>query len=269
MNSKEIKDKAFFVVALLAAFLAFSSFKDSLSSIYLSIANHNYNLLHIVIFFVGLLTISVYFYALDYIKYSFGKYQNFLLFRMINPIANFFYAIAILFPVFILFVWIVGSSPTYDFLKANTHTMEIFDSFGAVLLVLTGFFSAYFRDKMQNDDLARKLEKVQNTYIQTALKFYDKEFYGGTVLEVFNALEQFLRENLLKIGRYTESVSIDRLLELAQKNNIINGKDAKDIRDLRIQRNQYVHRTGQISKQNAEAAISLMKKFLENKPVNK
>jgi len=110
MGKDLAKEKSLFVVALFGAFLAFSSFKTDLSMIYITINNSQFSLLSLMVIFVVLLAISVYLFALDFVKYSFGKYQNFFGFKAIIPLANFFYSLAILFPIIIIFSWFLSIS---------------------------------------------------------------------------------------------------------------------------------------------------------------
>ena len=66
MNERDNKDKAIVIVGFLAIFLAFSSFKSEFSQIYLSIGESKYSIFNLLVFFIILLTISVYLFALDY-----------------------------------------------------------------------------------------------------------------------------------------------------------------------------------------------------------
>jgi HEPN domain-containing protein len=264
MNDKDIKDKAIFIVGFLAVFLALSSFKDELKAIHLLIGEGSYSLFHIILFFVTLLTISTYLYALDYLKYSFSRYQNSFIFKWIIPTANFFYFIAILYPILVLLFWIIGSGPLYNFTKQNTHTIRIFDLVGVLSLGMLGIYSAYLATKKAKIEEIEKVERLKTGYLQKALQLFENKFYGETVIETYKVLEQLLREKLLREKNLTTRyISIKQLIELALNKKILDKKSVHLIDELRIARNKGVHSSEPITRENAEFFINSVRTILE------
>ncbi len=269
MNDKQIQDKAFFVVGLLAAFLAFSTFKDDLSKIGLIIGNRIYPLFGIMIFFIILLTISVYLYALDYLRFNFGKYQNFFLFRWIIPLANFFYSFAMLFPILVIFFWIIGSEPFYGFAKQHEHAVIIFDGIAGSILAISSFFNAIRLTRRTVREATETIEKLKDSYLERALKLFDNKFYAETVIEAQKTLEEYLKEKLLEEKDLTTKyMGMRQLLDFADKNNIFSDKKYISlIKDLIGIRNKAVHSSDPITKEQAEFALEVVKNTFKDEGI--
>ena len=115
MDNKNIKDKALFIIGLMAIFLSLTTFKDSLSLILVPAGTQTFTLWNLIVFLISTLMVSVYLFALSYIQPSFGKYQNNLIikwvFNIIIFIANFCYSVALILPIVAIGVSIFASSP--------------------------------------------------------------------------------------------------------------------------------------------------------------
>ncbi len=269
MNDKDVKDKAVFIVGFLAIFLTVASFKEELSRIYLAIGEHSYSVFHIFIFFISLLIISVYLFALDYLRYSFGRYQNFFIFRWIIPLANFFYSAAILFPILVLIFWIFGSEPIYGFTKQHENILHTFDVIGGILISIVAISNSIFITRKAKKEAAENMEKLRAAYLDRAIKLFNNKFYGEAIVEVYKVLEQALKEKLLKEKDFsTKYIPIKRLIELALKENILDEKSVSLIKDLQAIRNKGVHLSDPITKDDAEFFINAIRKILENEKFN-
>ncbi|HEU0081039.1 MAG TPA: HEPN domain-containing protein [Candidatus Paceibacterota bacterium] len=265
MNDKDIKEKAIFVVGLLAAFLAFSAFKEELSKISLIIFGSNFSLLGIMIFFAILLSISVYLYALDYLRYSLGKYQNFFILRWIIPLGNFFFSLAILSPILVLVAWIFGSKEVIDFAESHAQFAKNLDVILGLVLVVFSIFNAYKLTKETKRTIVKSFETVRSLYLQRALKLFENKFYTETVIEVYKTLEQFLKERIFEDkGLTTKNSGMRELMDLVIKNKVIDKKYIPLIEDLRGLRNKAAHSLNPASKEDAQFALNLVKELLES-----
>jgi hypothetical protein len=264
MNEKLVKDKAIYVVGLLSAFLAFSTFKEELYNIKILLNNHSYSLLYFIVFFVILLSISVYLYALDYVKYSFGKYQNFILFRAIIPLANFFYSIAILFPLLVLLSVLISLSP---FLTSvgNSKILLYFDIVGGIFIGVFSVINALFLTKKERKNEVATIEESKVSYLERALKLFNGHFYTETIVEASKVLELTLRKKLLEEkGLKTENFGMLQILRTAQENNLIEPETIKKIKELQILRNHAVHSAKSFSESEARIALDLTKEVMQN-----
>lgn len=265
MTDRDIKEKAVFVVGLLAAFLAFSFFKDDLSQKYLLIANQPYSLWHSTVFFVILLAISVYLYALNYIRYSFGRFQNFFVFRWIIPTANFFYSLAILYPIIVLIAWVLGSEPIYGFALQHQKAMGVFDIVATLVALALAGADAFFSRMRQKREEAQSIEANKVSYLERAIRLIDQGFYGEALMEAQKVLEQYLREKLLsKEGSSPRFVSMRQLVQMAEIAKIVDAKHIAPIKDLQDLRNKAAHSSDPVTKAQADFGLRLVKQVLEN-----
>ena len=265
MNDQQIKDKAIFVVGLLAAFLAFSTFKEDLIKINFYISGKPFNLLGGILIFILLLTFSVYLYALDYVRYSFGKYQNFMLFRLIIPLANFFYSAAVLFPVLIFFMWLISILPIKNFAQKHEVGILVFDIVGVLIVIVISIFNSISTTRRQKQKDAEEIEALRSNYLQRAFDLFKNSFFGESIMEAFKALDLYLREKLLeKDTLSTKFTNIKDLTNLAIKYKIIDPKSLPALEDLRGMRNQAAHSLKPFTKEQAEFAINTVRSILEH-----
>lgn len=269
MNEALTKDKAIFVVALLGAFLAFSPFKDDLSNIYILIGNIKYTLLGIMITFIALLALSVYLYALDYIRYNFGKYQNAFVFRCIIPVANFFYSVAILFPLLILFLWIVSFGSSISFVKKYFFIIWIFDFIGSVAVGILSIKNSVFLRKEAKKEELESIEKAKAIALQRAIQLLCGDFYRESMMESFKALELALREILLQNDSLHEPqfINVIQLANMALENKLINKNTLSEIQKLQSLRDKIIHSWVEVTKDQANFALKVVRDILE-KDVN-
>lgn len=263
MNNKQINEKALFVVGLLATFLAFSSYKETLIFIKLDIGGHGVSLWSLMTSFVIFLALTVYFYALDYLRYSFGKYQNFFLFRGIIPIANFFYSVAILSPILVIFFWIASDPYIFGFLSKYKHAAEIFDVIGIIAIAIGSIFNSRVLSREAKLKEAEAMDELKNGFLQRASQLYQNDFFAETIFESQKALELYLRERLLSDRDiYTRNIKLSDLFNLAQKNNLVDEKTLVKLKMLRQQRNAIAHSQINATKEEAFSALNLVRDVL-------
>lgn len=264
MNNKQISDKAIFVVGLLAAFMAFSVFKDGLSKIFLNIGGNPVNLWGMMKVFLVLLTLSVYLYSLDLLRYSFGRFQNFILFRIPIIAANFFYFSAIIFPIFILLFWILSDPIVMGFMDSHKQGVISFDIIAITALVSGSVVFSFLQNRLQKNYEISRIDKLKSDYLQRALRLYNNKFYSETVSESFKALELFLRERLLEEKNFqTKYIPLSELIYLANKKELFNSESLKKITELQRKRNLFVHTKEKASEKDAFDALNVVRDMLE------
>jgi len=265
MENDQIKDKAIFVVGLMAAFLAFSSYKEELSQIHLQIGQRTPTLSSLFLFFIGILSLSVYFFAIHYLKFNYPRFQNSFVFKTAGFLANMFYSLGILFPLFILLLWIVPIIPTppNKFMPA----VLAFDIFGGIFAVSLAIFNAV---SQQNERRKKEIENIDQNKahaLQHALQLFENKFYGEAIVESFKVLEIFLREILLqKLGIYTEGISPSRIIEVTIKHEILDKRAANQVNKLRKIRNLAVHSDKPVRRREAERVLKAVRSILESVP---
>lgn len=139
-KESNIINKSIFSVGLIALFLSTYQFRDYFSRIIIqNNEKSSISLFSVIISFCFLLVVSVYLYALYYVKYSFGdRVQRWFIFKVILFFAELFYFLAMFLPLLILIMLIV------DALNIPYQSILVFDIIGTVILLLFGIISAVF-----------------------------------------------------------------------------------------------------------------------------
>jgi hypothetical protein len=102
-----MKDKSAFVVGLLGVVVALAPFKDSLARSQLNFGFAYVSVLTLIYISLGVLFLSTYVFALEYVKDGFKSLDNLPVFRYLQLIGNLLYFVAILSPFIYLFLWTV------------------------------------------------------------------------------------------------------------------------------------------------------------------
>lgn len=130
MKEDPIKERALFALGLLGVSLALIPFKESFRHIvfFYTQEGRPITVLGVWGIFTGLASISVYFYALAFLKYSYSdKIQSGKVFRSISWLGNFFYAAALFYPLLTLVGTIGNTLPIAPFLRKYTYGFLAFD----------------------------------------------------------------------------------------------------------------------------------------------
>lgn len=263
MNDKSVSEKGIFIVGLLAAFLAFSSFKNELSVIYLSINGQDFSLLKLMMFFIVLLTLSVYLYALDYLKYSVGEYQNLFIFKILIPIGDFVYSLAMIFPVIVALGALLSSGPMENFLS-KYNIIALIQNLALLSAVLFSWFYSYTISKKKREEIILYLGDNVSASLYRGLELMDDNYFAEAVLSFQKSLESYLREKLLeKKNLSSDKIPLRELIRLAANNKIINEDILDEVYQLVKIRNIAVHSSEPITREHAEFAFRILDQILD------
>lgn len=140
-------NKSIFAVGLIAIFLSMYQFRDELNSIIIQgSGKSSISLFAVIVVFCFLLIISVYLYALNYIKYSFKEnIQGWFIFKAIIFLANLFYFLAMFFPLLVFIIAII------NILNIPIKNILIFDIIGVLILGVFGIISAIASYRNRNN----------------------------------------------------------------------------------------------------------------------
>ncbi|MBP9711177.1 MAG: HEPN domain-containing protein [Candidatus Pacebacteria bacterium] len=265
MSDVQIKDKALYAVALMAAFLAFSTFKTEMSAMFVPIGSFSFSLLSIMLFFVFLLTLAVYLYGLEYVRYSFPKYQNFFLFRMIVPAANFVYTVAITFPLLVFVMWLISITPLYALAKEHTFWVTVFDTLAILVALIAGVFNSYSLKRQTLRKHTEIIEQLRGNSLRTAFSLFKSKLYSVSIFEAYRALEALLKEILLeKKGFTTERLDRQAIIDMAIREEVIESKFIPILKEIKIQRNAAVHGSEERTEEEARNVLNAVKSIIEH-----
>lgn len=267
-ESINFSTKLEFIVGFFAIIFALTTFKDKLELIKLDILIGSFSLFSLILFFSGLLFVSIYLYALNYIRYDFPALLRIKLLswlKYIEFLARLAYFIAIISPLFLLILCCI--SLVIKLLPAipsdfKTHLGEI----TLVLALLVSFIMQLLRFREEKSTIMEKLKEEERRFSLKAKNLYKKGLYDFVLLNLYNSLTKLIGSRLVeKYGLDIGRISSKALIDLAEKNKLISKNDIAFINDLRILRNQVAHETltEKISKNKAEFFMNRINKIID------
>jgi hypothetical protein len=173
MPEDQIYNKSIFAIGLIAAVLALNPLIGDLNHviIFKDAKDGNLTLAGVLLIFVLFLSVSVYLYALNYIKYGYEKEaRNNLFFKIIIWSANFFYSIAVGFPL-LVFLMVITNSVGFIYALEKFRTEAIiFDIIGSAVLVGMSIYDATNTFKSENKKRIVGNSKVKRKIINNPSK---------------------------------------------------------------------------------------------------
>lgn len=266
-------NKLEFIVGFFAIIFALTSFKDKLELIKLDILIGSFSLFSLISFFLGLLFVSIYLYALNYIRYDFPallkiKWLSWL--GYIEFLARLAYFITIIiFPLFLLITCCISSViKVLPAIPSNFKTLlsEITGVVVALVFVLVSFIMQLLRFREEKSALMEKLKEKERRFSLKAKNLYEKGSYDFFLLNIYNSLTKLIGSRLVeKYGLDIGRISSKALIDLAEKNKLISKNDLAFINDLRILRNQVAHGTltEKISKNKVEFFMNRINEIID------
>lgn len=260
------KDKAIFSVGLLAALLAFGPFRTDFQQIILfgQPNKPQLSLLGVLLFFTFLLAVSVYLFALDYVKYGFNlKVQNHFIFKAISFLANTTYLVAIFFPLLIVIMAIMSIPPINAFALKYRNGMLIFDVVGGGIYLIFIVWNTIEKIKKTKQEKVLVAENKENDALENATKLFRENYFAESILNSYKVLEFGLIKQLLKEGAIIPPRTPFReIRNLAIARNVLTEKLKANLDDLAQIRNRAAHENVPITKEQAEFALNVVREAL-------
>jgi len=212
--------------------------------------------------FVSLLALSVYFYALALIKFE--KLTSFF-----QGFGNWTYAISLLFPPFILTIYII--SLLLKLISPIFKSDNITTSISFLLGITSSVFASFLVNKVQakfkkegDKQNAERMKAFEINSLKKAKTLFQSSYYDLVFIELWNTLElSFKRAFLQKAIPFPEKSAI-KLIEIIKKNNLLPSNLVDELEAIRNLRNKSAHPQAglSVSKQQAENAIRNTEKIL-------
>jgi len=102
----KLREKVSFLVAFVGIVISLIPSDENFGEVVIDFGFIDTNPLTLLYITLGLLFISSYFYALDYIKYGFKRLESWAIFRYLQNFANAIYVIAVLSPLAYFLIWV-------------------------------------------------------------------------------------------------------------------------------------------------------------------
>lgn len=253
------RSKTDFILAFAAIALTFFPFRESvLFRVDLGFAEVPIGVM--VNLFLGALGLSVYFYAIDSLKYSRKNFEKNKLsigfFKVTHFLAQFLYIYALVGPLVIAFLWLFVELATVAIPSITQNLETISTVLAGALGLLTGFFAK--SQVNQQRELKNELFQTKINESGRELNYLvQREMWSAAIMTAFINLEIALNQKLSEIGIDSKKMQFYRQLEILKYNRTISEQDFKDISSVRQLRNRVAHTHEKISKQEALKAIDL------------
>lgn len=258
MVSIRFNDKIGFVIAFFTAIIALYPFKDKIDAYDIDILIGSFSLSSLVMVFLGLLFLSIYLYALNYIRYDFPRLLTVRYLKYVEYLAHLFYFVAVLvYPLFLLVMW--GVSSLLELLSLKLYLLkDIFFMVASVVFVLFSLIIQVKRFIERELELSEAMVEEERQFVLKTKEIYQEKIYGMTLMTVYAGLMKVIKLRLLKdFGLDVNRVDSRRLINLIDKHKLLSSEDITFLHDLRMIRNRMAHGelAKSITKEKAKAFI--------------
>jgi len=266
-TTEELKfnEKAGFIVALFVAFIALNFYSSAFSNIELYLGPYKYPLMYLFNIMLAALFISVYFFALDYVRT--GSMRGWKIFRYFQTLGNIWYA----FSLIILPVVFLIHGVSYGINLLTTLPEDYAFIVSAVLGFITGIISMLISvksgntiTKKQREEEVKRIQIIEEESLKQAEELFKESFYAPALIEMGRVIEIVLQKRLLKEKNIdAKRYNLPQLITLAIKNKLIDSKIENSINEIRVMRNKAAHLDTTFSEKDALWALSETNKILK------
>ncbi len=245
------KAKIGFALALLGVVFAVQPLVGSLLASVLQVFSLRIPIRYFVVAFVGLLSLTVYVYALDFLV---ERPQSWL-----RKTGNVLYAVSLAIPLLVPVLWLVNAIGSALLSTASTVVMSIGQSVlsiaGAVLGALFSWSTARRLGHTDEVAIELKLSTDEAGHIRRATEMLSAGHYDLAIVEAFRAVESAMLGALWRRGQSIRPGRPGDLVSAARQAEVLPTETLGLLVELRAARNRAVHGDGQFDRQFAEARI--------------
>jgi HEPN domain-containing protein len=254
------KIKIPFSLALLAAMFAISPLIQKYGDVSYILFGMTITLNFIYLLFCISLGASVYFYAI-------GLVGDRPLFDLINKVGHIVYALALIVPPLFLILYPV--SMITDFLISafrSTLFSKIVEYGGSVAIGAAATFigNLIFR-AFASRDRKEKIDRLsvqENHLLSRARQLFQQGYYDLAATKSWKAVEVALNKTFETAGVRTRGQTINALLDLARKRELLNSREIEELMRVRQIRNTAVHTERRVTKEEAESVLDVSDKII-------
>jgi hypothetical protein len=266
MSEINFNEKAGFIVAFFASFIALSQFSEEIKKVTLSLGTYHYSLISLFISMALLLFISVYFYACDYTR-NFSANEN-KYSKWLRSAGNFMFSLSLFILPFAflihLFSYGIGLISTI-----NMDTKEAFSLVVSIISAMVGMLATLTVTKSitqkQKYETLRTIQSNEERSLKQAEELYQQDFYSPALIEMGKVIEISLQKKLMQ-NKNIDSINYNpsQLINSALKNNVITSEQVSQIQKIRELRNKAAHLDLSFNKKDAEDALNLTRNILKS-----
>ncbi len=259
-----MKDKIAFVVALIGVVIALAPFKEQLQLIQLNFGFATVSILRLMYLSLGILFLSAYFFALDFIKDGFKFLDGFPVFKYLQLAGNISYFIAVLSPFLYSIIWLVvqlyilSPVPHIDIQKYSPIISIAFSS----IALLVSVRAALRKNQLQMNEKEEILDQSAMNASTEARKLVENRMWSLSIIESFRSLELNLNKKVVELGIDSTRMSSHRAAEILWHNEVITEQDFRKIMYIRELRNRAAHSSVEFGEKEARQTIEMVKSLL-------
>lgn len=247
----KISDKTEFVLAFAALIIGLGVFSSDLKQININFGFKSFSLWDIGSVILLLLLLSIYLYALDYVRYGIPRIENWKLFKTLQRIAHFLYLFAIILPLLIALIWpvafLLSKLPVTNIQNYVSYIVTIF----SILISIGAFFLSSLQLKGIERIIQEEIsERASRSLLETD-RLVEKRKWRLVVIETFRLLELMFKNKAEEIGINASRLPFVRLVRIFVEKELITKTQAAKLDQVRELRNLAAHSEKVISKQQA------------------
>lgn len=272
MNSNSAKDNYTFIFGFLAIIFSLGSFKDELKGITIDIGFIQFTLLNYFFVVLCIFILSLYFMALDniisitpLIKYK--ALSNCIL------IAYFLFILCIISPLILGLILILYKIRMFlttlniDISNINALMAIISSAIGIISTFISLVISiGYSKNKKQAQK--REIDDLQAKLLETASKSLELGFYFPSVIEASRALESHITKLVMNQGIRADKMNLIDQINFLEKGGVMDKVEIDTLQNLRKIRNQAVHTSKEITKEEATRYLHDVRDIIEKVAIN-
>ena len=259
MASSELKitDKSSFLIAIVGLMIALEPIKDDLKDINIDFIFVNCSILVLIYVTFALLLFSIYFYALDYVRYGFKILDGLSLFKYLQTIADSFYFIAILSPIIYSVAWgIIRIYKLFPNFNINNPQLEaLFFLLSSIVLSIFSILAAWKQNKESNQAKEEDLDESALNSMNEARQLIDKKSWNLSIIEAYHSLELSISKKLIELGIDAKKIPFFRSIDILLKHGVLTIDEANKLNDIRKLRNKAVHASIAFSEEEVSEVI--------------
>jgi len=260
--------KVAFVVAIVGVILAAASstpLHSFLTGITLDLVFVNCSLLTLAHISLGFLVLSLYCYALDFVRYGFKTFGTLGFFRLLQHCADFFYLIAIISPIGCFTIHLLVKLVKYTQTFAP-DVSQIIPLVPATISVITALLT-FILTRRQSALWIRTKEELLDRYLSESIaesqRLIDNKLWRPAVTEAFRQIELSMNKNVFELGLDPKKLPFHRVLQLMKQRGILNEDDIHLLMYVRELRNKAIHTTEELTESDAKEATSIIRRVSE------
>ena len=276
MTSQESKntEKISFIIAFVGVIIALEPISDGLKSIGIDLSIDvdfgfaEYNILLLFYITFGLLLLSLYVYALDYVRYGFTIFDHITMLKHLQPIANTFYFFAVISPI--AYLTIIATVKIYKMVPVlNADGLALVNFIVGLIMVLIGFYitgviflASWRQINESNQAKEEHLDESAFNSMNEARQLVDKRLWNLSIIEVYRSLELSINKKLLELGIDARKIPFHRSIGILSTQGVLTADEADKLNYVRGLRNESVHSSIKFSEDEALDAIKIINDIL-------